>query len=86
MALDTQDKRASALFPGLRSHRVLPLPNGEIDSGDRLQLALLYRGIAASQVEVEVTTDAKQYSRAGALETQYSRAGAVASQYQRAGG
>lgn len=47
MAIDTRDKRASVIGLDLPSGRVLPLP-GTLDSGDRLHLALLYRGIAAS--------------------------------------
>ena len=44
MAIDTADKRASALREGL-----LPLPDGlALDQGDRQQVLWQYRGIAAS--------------------------------------
>ena len=44
MAIDTQDKRASALREGL-----LPLPDGlPLNPGDRQQVLWQYRGIAAN--------------------------------------
>lgn len=44
MAIDTQDRRASALREGL-----LPLPDGlPFDQGDRQQILWQYRGILAS--------------------------------------
>lgn len=45
MAIDTEDKRRSAgCHPALS---VLPVPNSDIDQGDRQQVAWMYRGIAA---------------------------------------
>lgn len=45
MAIDTRDKRASAI--GLPTFWIAPIPDGTIDAADRLQIAGLYRGIAA---------------------------------------
>lgn len=47
MAIDTRNKRASALLPGLPWRGFLPAPDSAVDAGDRLQGAFLYRGIAA---------------------------------------
>lgn len=46
MAIDTANKRASAI--GLPTFRLAPIPDGTIDAADRLQIAGLYRGIAAA--------------------------------------
>lgn len=48
MALDTADKRASALACGLDARAVRPIPDGSLNGGDRQQVSGLYRGIAAS--------------------------------------
>jgi hypothetical protein len=49
MALDTRDKRASAINVGL-PWRILPNPDGlALDQGDRQQVAYIYRGIDAGQ-------------------------------------
>lgn len=52
MAIDTAAKRLSAIavrrLPWFRRFAV-PLPDGEIDQGDRQQLALVYRGILATE-------------------------------------
>lgn len=56
MALDTRDKRLSALGRSLPFLTVYPIPDGTIDAGDRLQLAWLYRGFADTPPEpVEIT-------------------------------
>ena len=48
MALDTRDKRASALGLGLAFLVVLPAPDGlALDQGDRQHVAARYRGIEA---------------------------------------
>lgn len=47
MAIDTQDKRASAINPSLPWRGYFPQPNSAIDQGDRQQAAALYRGILA---------------------------------------
>lgn len=44
MAIDTAKKRASAL--GVGQVGTVPLPDGQIDAGDRAQLAGAYRGFA----------------------------------------
>lgn len=54
MAIDTRDKRASALGRGLRFLAIFPAPDGTIDAGDRLQIVGLYRGIAAAAVAAYV--------------------------------
>lgn len=46
MAIDTADKRASAI--GIPTFWIAPIPDGTIDAADRLQGAGLYRGIAAA--------------------------------------
>lgn len=50
MAIDTRDKRASAIGIGL-PFRVLPLPDASVSAEDRLHLAHLYRGIASAAIE-----------------------------------
>lgn len=47
MALDTRNKRASALGLGLAPLRVGPSPDGSLVAADRLHLAYLYAGIGA---------------------------------------
>lgn len=47
MAVDTRDKRASALVWSEPSGRVLPNPSGTIGAPARLQAAYAYAGIAA---------------------------------------
>jgi len=42
MAIDTRERRASVI--GLGMPVVLPVPDGEINKGDRYQLLGLYRG------------------------------------------
>ena len=46
MALDTRDKRASALLAGLRGG-LLPAADGAVDQADRQQLSTTYRGLLA---------------------------------------
>jgi len=46
VAVDSKEKRWSMLGFGDTGH--IPLPDGEIDAGDRLTLLGLYRGIAAA--------------------------------------
>ena len=46
MAIDTQDKRASAIVAGLYYSILLPLADGSIDQPDRQQLAGVYCGNA----------------------------------------
>ena len=48
MAVDTRDKRASAI--GMHWSLSLPLANDDISQGDRLQLAGVYAGIVAVEV------------------------------------
>lgn len=45
MAIDTRDKRASAIHGGSPWRGLLPLPDGALTQGDRVQVALHYRGI-----------------------------------------
>lgn len=47
MAIDTRDKRASALFITLPWRMVQPAPDGTIGVSDRLIHGLAYSGIAA---------------------------------------
>ena len=48
MALDTRDKRSSAILLTLPFRAQLPSP-GTLDQGDRQQVAGLYRGILADE-------------------------------------
>lgn len=46
MAIDTQQKRASAMFIGLPFRAPLLVPDGDLDDdADRAQLAYLYSGL-----------------------------------------
>lgn len=47
MALDTADKRSSAIGVGLPWRPMLPLPDGALDQGDRQHAGYAYRGILA---------------------------------------
>ncbi len=62
MAIDTRDKRASA--GSLLWLATLPDPDGTIDAGDRLQVAGLYRGIAASAVVYVLIGEVFSYTSA----------------------
>lgn len=48
MAIDSRDKRASVIGHGLASLTVWPNPDGTLNAADRLHMAWLYRGIAAT--------------------------------------
>jgi hypothetical protein len=48
MALDTRDKRLSAINIGCPWRGNLPTPDGSISAADRLIVAFLYSGIAAA--------------------------------------
>jgi hypothetical protein len=53
MALDTRDRRASALACALSFLTVLPAPDGlALDQGDRQQVSALYRGVLAIPASV----------------------------------
>lgn len=49
MAVDSQNKRMSAVGVGLPFRGYLPIPDGIVGSGDRKQILTLYRG---DQIEV----------------------------------
>lgn len=51
MAIDTRNKRASAIGIGLPWRAAYPLADGTIDQADRQHVALLYAGILASTPE-----------------------------------
>ncbi len=48
MAIDTREKRSSAVHVMLPWRGMLPLPDGTISDADRQHVALLYSGIAVS--------------------------------------
>lgn len=52
MALDTENKRLSAINSRSTGRRTLPLADGTIDQSDRLWLLRLYSGISAQNVAV----------------------------------
>ena len=54
MAVDTRNKRASAISIGLPWRGLLPEPDGTIDQADRQQVALVYVGILAGEPVVIV--------------------------------
>ena len=56
MAIDTRNKRASAIAILLPWRWMLPAPDGTITSSDRQQVAGIYAGIAALE-EYTVTLD-----------------------------
>ena len=48
MAIDTRDKRSSAIFVGQPWRNMLPAPDAAAeDQSDRQHVALMYRGILA---------------------------------------
>ncbi len=87
MAVDTTNKRYSAMHIGLPWRTSLPIPDGTIDQGDRQQVAWLYRGVLASSGAVIVTgpfcIEAMDAYTAGAVIAEGYSAGAVkAASYQ----
>lgn len=48
MAVDTRDKRSSAINPSCPWRGQLPAPDTTVNQGDRQHTAGLYRGITAS--------------------------------------
>jgi len=67
MAIDTRDKRASALDLALPWRARWPNPDGSVNQGDRQQIASYYRGISAflqAQLLATVETGAAYLFRA----------------------
>lgn len=57
MPLDSRDKRSSAINISSPWRGMLPTPDGAaLNQGDRQQVALMYRGIAAAAPEVVTAT------------------------------
>ncbi len=54
MALDTREKRDSAVALTLPWRNRYPLPDGLIDQGDRQHISLIYAGILAGAPAVQV--------------------------------
>lgn len=52
MALDTADKRDSAIHVSLPWRMRFPVPDGSLAAPDRLHVGLLYRGIAAGAAAI----------------------------------
>lgn len=77
MAVDTADKRGSAINVGSPWRQTLPLP-GTIAQGDRQQLARMYSGILADGSASLVIADASHAHTADALTLTTSSALAVA--------
>ena len=44
MAVDTANKRFSIVHFGCPWRGILPIPDGSLDAGDRIELEYLYRG------------------------------------------
>jgi hypothetical protein len=66
MAIDTRQKRASAIGLGLAALLVLPAPHGTIEQADQQQVASVYAGIlAAPSVEIpgDLVTTAPSFFR-----------------------
>lgn len=55
MAIDSADKRSSAIFLNIPWRGMLPLPDGSLNQPDRQHVALMYRGIAAGGAVAVVT-------------------------------
>jgi hypothetical protein len=51
MAIDTANKRSSAINISIPWRGMLPLPDGAIDQADRQHTAFMYAGITASALE-----------------------------------
>ena len=56
MAIDTRNKRSSAIFIGSPWRGMLPLPDGTIGQADRQHAAFLYSGILAAIVSEQADT------------------------------
>lgn len=65
MALDTQDKRSSAMHLGSPWRGMLPIPDGTLGQGDRQHIMFLYQGILAEAEEVVVAHFPYQFSSRG---------------------
>lgn len=52
MAIDTRNKRSSALGVNTAWRHMLPAPDGTIAQADRQAVALMYSGIAAANLTV----------------------------------
>ena len=57
MALDTRDKRSSAIGLTLPWRGMLPLPDATFNQADRQHIVWLYRGILASSVVIDTDPD-----------------------------
>ena len=68
MAIDTEDKRRSAL------HWVLPVPNSDVDEKDRAQVTWNYRGLIIAFSEPFYPGDTT-FSRNGPGDTAFTRQG-----------
>lgn len=62
MAVDTKNKRSSAIFPGSPWRGMLPAPDGTIDQGDRQATAFVYSGIEAGAPVVESAEPGLDYT------------------------
>lgn len=87
MAIDTRNKRSSAIAVGSPWRAALPAPDAAIGQADRQHIAWLYAGIlAAGQVSgAGMFCDAATYSVAGARAAHGSMAGARAATSSMAG-
>jgi hypothetical protein len=56
MALDTRNKRSSAINVSSPWRGMLPVPDGSLDQGDRQQVGLHYRGILSASPSGAVTS------------------------------
>lgn len=62
MAIDTRDKRASAIMPGIPWRGLLPVADSGVNAGDRQQVAFLYRGIAADAPVVTAAVPGAEFT------------------------
>jgi hypothetical protein len=62
MAIDTEEKRRSALFFLLPYLRALPVADGTVDSGDRAHVLGLYSGIAGGAAPPPTAPDLSNLS------------------------
>lgn len=86
MAIDTRNKRSSAVHVSIPFRCLYPAGDGSIDQGDRQHVALMYSGILASIAQADPQVDAGVYVRTSDVSASYGRFGGGDSTYTRQGG
>lgn len=60
MAIDTRDKRSSAIQVGLPWRGFFPAPDGALNQADRQHTCLVYRGILAEEAALTVASPSRK--------------------------